>query len=164
MRPDSYLTFLNASLGSDLIIISLFYAGFFGKIESLMEWYTKLRLSAVVADTLILVICLILTSFVYYKLFSEYNFFKYLFLFLSVQIVHDVVFAFGIQNLPTGMYIVDLFKRYIGEIGAKAILGDSIMVIITTLLAHVFSGLSFDASIKTLIGLSYMAPYILFIK
>ena len=57
---DDYLPILNASIISDLIIIGAIYYGGEFRSKFLMEWYEKYRLSAVIADVLILVIGLVL--------------------------------------------------------------------------------------------------------
>ena len=164
LRTDNLLTFLNASLAADIIIILLFFLGAFGTIPSLMKWYTELRLSAVIADTLILVIGLILTSYIYNLINIPYNFFAFTSLFVVLQIIHDILFYVFFTNIPTGFKVFDIFKKYAKDQGISAIKGDSLMIVITAVLTHFLNMLNFKTNLNVLIGLSYILPYVLYLK
>ena len=84
-NTSDYLPIINGCVTADLIIIFLVFHGVF-RSKYLKKWYTTFQLSAVLADTLILVIGIIIARFFYKNLFNEFNIF-------SVNI-----FCIGINN------------------------------------------------------------------
>lgn len=163
---NDYLPIFNASLIADIIIIfMLYYTNIFGDPKTLKLWYQKYRLSAVIADVFILVIGMILGRFFYYKVFEEYSFTKFIFLILTIQIVHDYLFYKFFSAIPRGTNdMLDLFKDYATEVKAGAILGDSFMMFLTILLSAYFKGVSYNNNIIILVLAFYLLPYILYIK
>ena len=158
-----YLPILNASIISDIIIIGMIYYGGFFRSKFLMEWYEKYRLSAVIADVLILVIGLVLARGVYYKFFKEYSLLDFYFTVLVIQIIHDYLFYKFFTALPLGTNkMLDLFKSYSKEVGIGAILGDSFMISITVFLSAFLANKSVNTNILVLIFSCYLFPYIIY--
>ena len=158
-----YMPILNSAIISDLIIIGLIYYGDMFRSKMLMEWYEKYRLSAVIADVLILVIGLVLARGFYYKIFKEYNLMYFYFLVLAIQIIHDLAFYKFFMCVPKGKNkMLDLFKSYAKEVGVNAILGDSFMISITVFLAAYLADKSLHYNIITLIFSSYLIPYFIY--
>ena len=60
--------------------------------------------------------------------------------------------------------MLDLFKDYAKEIGGKAILGDSFMIILAVLLSSYFAGLSQNTNIILCVCLVYLIPYVLYTR
>ena len=104
------LHFVNASLFSDLVILLLFYLGFFGSIPTLLKWYQEYRLSAVLADVLSVALGAIVTTKVYNLLFTDKSFLKFTTLFVVLQVMHDFVFYGLISAIPKGFKIFDLLE------------------------------------------------------
>lgn len=164
---NDYLPILNGAILADIvIIILLYYTNIFGDKKTLKGWYEKYRLSAVIADVLILVIGIILARYIYSKIFKKYSIFKFLFLILIIQIIHDLIFYFLIiKPLPRGTNnMIDLFKDYGKETKAGAILGDSFMIIISVLFTALFANMNSNKNIILLICLLYSIPYVLYIR
>ena len=162
---NDYLPILNASIVADIVIISSVYYGGIFQSKFLMDWYEKYRLSAVIADVLILVIGLVLARSAYYKVFKEYSLFKFLLLVLVIQITHDILFYKFFSEVPKGTNkMLDLFKSYADEVGVNAILGDSYMISITVFLASLFADMSKINNINILIFSTYLIPYIIYTK
>jgi hypothetical protein len=163
-----YLPILNGSLLADILIIfATFYLPQLIGSNHLANWYKKYGLSAVIADTLILVIGMIIARGIYSKIFGDqFNIFKFAFLVLIIQITHDLVFYFGIiKQLPPGVnHMIDMFKDYAQEVSAGAILGDSIMITMAVLFASIFAGFNNNINIIILIIVVYLMPYILHAK
>ena len=158
-----YLPILNASIISDLFIIGAIYYGGYFESKFLMEWYEKYRLSAVIADVLILVIGMIITRYIFKKFKWNWNLYKFLITILIVQIIHDYLFYLFFKSVPLGKNkMLDVFKKYASEVGINAILGDSFMIIISVLLASFYAGLSFNTNIILLTILTYLIPYFIF--
>jgi hypothetical protein len=67
--------------------------------------------------------------------------------------------------MPLGYsYILDFFKKYAREIGGKAIIGDSIMMIVACLLSSHMATRDVNMNIIALITSLYLYPYNLFLK
>lgn len=160
-----YLPILNGSILADIIIIlGLYYTNLYNS-KYLKKWYESYRLSAVIADVLILVIGMIITRYVYYKFFSQFNIVYFIILILIIQITHDILFYLLFTNVPVGVNkMLDLFKDYAKEVNTGAILGDSIMIVIATLFSSLFKNLNLNQNIILLITQVYLIPYIIYIN
>jgi len=160
---NDYLPILNGSLNADLIIIFLLHHGIF-KSSLLKKWYEKYQLSAVIADTLILVIGIILARFFYKYFFprQEFNIWKFTGLAVCIQIIHDILFYWFFKSIPRGYNaMLDFFKDYAREVGIGAILGDSFMMILACLLSSHFATYSLNSNIILLIFSMYFVPYMI---
>jgi hypothetical protein len=160
-----YLPILNGSIIADLIVIFIVYYTRFFNSKYLMKWYETYRLSAVIADVLILVIGVIIARYIYSKLFSSFSLWKFLLILVGIQIVHDILFYGAFMTIPKGVNkMMDVFKEYAGEVGGGAVLGDSFMIIITGLLSYFLQKQSLHTNILTLIVSVYLIPYILYTR
>lgn len=158
---NDYLPILNGSLNADLIIIFLLYHGIF-KSYYLKTWYKKYQLSAVIADVLILIIGIILARFFYNYFFTSFNIWKFIGLAIIIQIIHDILFYWFFKLIPIGYNsMLDFFKKYAEEVGAGAILGDSIMMALACLLSSHFATYSLNGNIIILIISMYFLPYMI---
>ena len=95
---NNYLHILNGSIAADLIILFILYYTPYFNSKYLKQWYEKYRLSAVVADVLILVIGMIITRYIFKKLKWNWNLNKFLITILIVQIIHDYLFYLFFQK------------------------------------------------------------------
>jgi len=158
---NDYLPILNGCINAELIIMNLVLNGVFKSLY-LKKWYKKYQLSAVLADILILFIGLIITRFLYKYIFSSFNIWKFTFLAVLIQIIHDLLFYLLFKNSPLGYNkMFDFFKGYAKEVGVKALIGDSFMIVLTCLLSSYFASYSLNANIISLIFSLYFIPYIL---
>ena len=159
---NDYLPILNGCLNADIIIIILVFNNVFNSIY-LKKWYNTFKLSAVIADTLILIIGIIIARFFYGYLFKEFNIWLFTGLAVVIQIIHDILFYLLFKNVPKGYnYMLDVFKSYAKEVGVGALLGDSLMMIIACLLSSYFATFSLNQNIITLIITSYFIPYMIY--
>jgi hypothetical protein len=60
--------------------------------------------------------------------------------------------------------MIDFFKDYASEVGAGAILGDSIMITIAVLLSSIFANYNININILLIVLFVYLVPYILHAK
>lgn len=158
---NDYLPILNGCVSADLIIIFLLYHGLF-RSYYLQKWYKKYQLSAVIADVLILVIGIILARFFYKYFFTSFNIWKFTGLAVIIQIIHDILFYLFFRSVPSGYNaMLDFFKDYAKEVGIGAILGDSFMMIIASLLSSHFATYSVNGNIILLIVSLYLFPYMI---
>ena len=134
---DDYLPILNGCLNDDLIIL-------------------------VLADVLILVIGIILARFFYNYFFDTFNIWKFTFLAVCIQIIHDFLFYLLFKSLPLGYNsMLDFFKDYAKEVGGGAIIGDSFMMILACLLSSYFATYSLNNNIIVLVISLYFVPYMI---
>jgi hypothetical protein len=158
---NDYLPILNGCLNADLIIIFLaFHIGF--KSNYLKKWYKKYQLSAVLADVLILFIGIILVRFFYNYLFDTFSIWKFIFLAVCIQIIHDFLFYFLFKSLPLGFNsMLDFFKGYAKEVGFGAVIGDSFIMILSCLLSSNFATYNLNTNIIVLVISLYFVPYMI---
>jgi hypothetical protein len=150
----------------EVVVIALtrFYPDIFGK--SLNIWYNRFKLSAVLADVLIILLGFAIARYIYSEyLYEKYDWNPLYFTGTAVitQIIHDALFYFGvIRQVPQGQNaMMDVFKEYAQSGGAKIIAADSAMVAASAVIAMLLKGL--DGSLVAFIGLltAYTVPYIL---
>ena len=153
-------------LVTEFIVIFLirFFPEIFGKYANV--WYNRFKLSAVIADVLIIVLGIGIaryayTEFVYPK--YDWNPLYFTITTVVVQLIHDVLFYLGvIQQVPKGQNaMIDVMKEYAGTAGRWAILSDSAMMVSSVGLAMIFKGM--ESHLTTFIGILalYAIPYIL---
>ena len=162
---DDYLAILNGCLLADIVILLIVYYTPYFDSKYLKLWYEKYRLSAVIADVLILLIGIIITRYIFTSYNLEYNLISFIGITLIVQIIHDILFYIFFKNLPLGKNkMLDLFKDYAKEVGYNAILGDSFMIIIAIIFSIYFFNKSKHFNLISLIIMVYMIPYIIYTK
>ena len=154
----NYLALLNAALITDLFVLILLLNGFM-KAKSLKSWYIKFGLGAFMADVLSLMIGFLIAHFIYPFLFKKYNFFYFLLLVVGVQLTHDLLFGLFINQYKGKSEILNVFKKYASELGIWILIGDAIMMIITTILQKLLA--SYNNLILTIV-LLYLSPYFIF--
>ena len=159
---NNYLPLFNAVLITDLFVITLSNIGFI-QSKVLKKWYAKYNLSAVIADVLVILLVLILTRFLYSYLFNTFSLMKFIGLAVALQIMHDISFYLFISSVPKGVNnMIDTFKEYATEASYKAILADSGMMIMASLIASYLVNQSTNTNIIVLIFFTYLLPYLLY--
>lgn len=157
-----YLPLLNGVLITDLFVILLLNMKI---IQStvLKKWYDNYNLSAVIADVLIIFIGLIITRFLYPYVFSQFSILQFVCLAVVIQVIHDVLFYLFFMSVPKGMNrMLDTFKEYARETSYRAILSDSAMMIVASLIASYLAGKSINVNIIVLIISVYLVPYFIY--
>jgi uncharacterized protein YacL len=120
---------LFGALVVDIVVIAMTKANGLG--ETLKVWYDQFGLSAVIADTLILVLGILIAQYIYTEYFSKSSLFVFVAIVAVIQLVHDILFyQFGILGVPKGQNkVMDLFKEYAKELGGKILYGDLLMIL-----------------------------------
>lgn len=152
------LDLLNAALLTDLIVIFLSFSVL--KTPSLTLWYKKFGIGAVISDVLILVLGVLLATFIYPYLFSQYNLFYFIGVVLLVQMTHDLLFGLMVSRYQGNSPFIGVFKQYVKEIGARILLVDAAMMISTVLFRELFA-LSAHNDVWAVL-LVYIMPYLVF--
>ena len=157
-----YLPLFSGVILTDIIVIFLLIIGSI-QSKTLQLWYREFTINAVIADVFIIVLGITLARYIYSFFFKEYSLLKFILVVLGVQITHDVLFYLFCTSVPRGKsYILDFFKNYGKEMGVKAIMADSLMMISSVLIASYLKGLSFNANIIVLILSVYLVPYFIY--
>jgi len=161
-NTSDYLPLFNGVLITDLFVILLLNVGLI-KSRVLRQWYTEYNLSAVIADVLIIFIGLIITRFIYYHVFEEFTIIKFVSLAVIIQVIHDILFYLMFKNVPRGMNrMLDTFKDYASEVSYKAILSDSGMMIMASLIGSYLASRNLNTNIIVLTVTMYLLPYLLY--
>jgi uncharacterized membrane protein YoaK (UPF0700 family) len=157
-----YLPILNGVILTDLAVIALLLSGAIGSYV-LKMWYREYTLGAVIADVLIIFIGIVLARFLYPYIFKEYSLVKFLLLVVAIQVIHDLLFYSLAVSIPRGKSkIMDVFKDYGKEVGHKAILADSAMMVSSVLLATFLKQQTLNTNLLVLLFSVYLVPYMVF--
>lgn len=136
----------------------------FGK--QIKVWYDKFGMTAVLLDVTISIIGLIITRYI----FSIYNlkFSPEYFIIVSliVQLIHDILlYKLVIEPTPKGInQIIDVYKDYAIENGAKILLADSAMIFGSGLIAMYLKNQEFETTTTILVVSLYVIPYLIYNK
>jgi hypothetical protein len=159
---NDYLPILNSVIFTDWVFMALLFYTPFIKSKFLALWYNKYGLAGSIADILIILIGFVIARFLYYKIFNTWSIWKFIALGLVVQIIHDILFYLLFSNIPTGVNkMLDIFKPYAKDHGIYAIVGDSLMIIMSFLLASLLSNLSTNSNIVIMIFNIYILVFVL---
>ena len=161
-NTNDYLPILTAILIVDIIGIILSNADII-KSKFLKHWYQRFRLSAVLADVLVIFIGVIFVRAIYPYIFDKFSIINFILLMVAIQITHDILFYIMITIIPRGSnQMIDIFKDFADEVSFNIIIGDSIMVIAVGLIASYLA--NFDANMNIIIFavLLYVLQYLLY--
>jgi uncharacterized protein YacL len=161
---DDLLPIFLAVIIIDFIVILISkYTTFFGK--QINVWYDKLGITAVLLDVFIIVIGLVITRFIFTYFNLTFSAIKFIIVALIVQIIHDFgLYKLFIENHRGGNLILEIYKEYAKENGAKIILADSMMVIGSCLLGMYLKSIPSYINTSLLILVVYLIPYYIFLK
>ena len=161
-HTQDYLPIFTSVLITDLVVILLLNMNII-QSRVLREWYATYNLSAIIADVLIIFIGIIIARYLYSRLFKSYTLLKFIGLAVTIQIIHDLLFYVFFKNVPRGVNrMLDTFKDYAKEVSYKAVLSDSGMMILASLLSAYLVGKNLNTNIIVMIIAVYFTPYILY--
>ena len=141
-----------------------YFPDIFGKYINI--WYNRFKLSAVIADVGIILIGFAISRYVYTEfIYPRYDWSPAYFTLttVGVQVIHDLLFYMGvIKTVPTGENsMMDVFKGYAEEKGAKIIVADSSMMVGSSLLAMAMKSLAPQTVVFVGLLAAYAVPYFL---
>lgn len=160
---------LTAAIAIEAVVIALtrFFPAFFGKYVNL--WYSRFRLSAVLQDILSVLIGFGIARYVYTEyVYPSYDWNPIYFTGLTVviQVLHDFLFYFGvIRQVPEGQNgIIDVLKKYAENVSYKAVVGDSAMMIGTSVGSMVLKAFPLHSVVFLGLAVAYTIPYFMEVK
>lgn len=154
-----FLPIMNGIFIADVFIILLTIAGYFtGKY--LKKYYRDYGITAVLLDVLIIAIGFIIARVLYPMIFSTWSIWKFIALLVVIQICHDVLFYLFFRSIDYGKYkLIDMFKDYANEVAAGAIIGDSVMMILSALIAYGLTSVTTTTNVYVFIIILYIAIF-----
>lgn len=162
-KVSDYLSILNGALLVEIAVLFIFLSR--KKQTPLVNWYKTYRLSAVLADVLVVVLGIIITRFLYPVVFNIFSIWKFIALLVIVQTIHDFLFFKIFTGIPRGKnQMLDLFKDYAKDSGMTAILGDNLIVIFSALFASLLANFSLNTNLIIMIFSLYFIPYFLYMQ
>ena len=169
--PSTWLAFATALFIVEACLLTTFrlFPNFWG--EMINVWYDKFGLVAIMLDVLIVLIGFWITQQLYNYIFGttiKVSLWKFVLLFLCIQIIHDVLFYFLVlkTSKPGTNSIFDLINSYGKKHGVYTILGDSLMVVLAVCGAWLLlnNEVSFSTYMICLLLSLYMIGYLLYMK
>ena len=119
------------------IPMSIFYKSISDKNSDVAYWYSGKDINAwnIIAGDMFYVLCGLMIVYSLMEYFEiEKTFWKFIMLFLTVQIIGDLIFAFIISIIPNvNNTRIKFFKRYVGKGPFAPLFGDSLYIIAWTL-------------------------------
>ena len=169
--PSTWLAFATGLFLVEAFLLTTFrlFPNFWGDMINI--WYDKFGLVAIMLDVLIVLIGFWITQKLYNYFFGvtvKASLWKFILLFLCVQIIHDILFYFLVlkTSSPGSNAIFDLINTYGKKHGSLTILGDSTMVVLAVCGAWLLMNNNADFStymICILLSL-YIIGYLLYKK
>ena len=169
--PQIWFAFLTALFVIEAFLLTTFrmFPRVWGDLINV--WYDKFGLVAIMLDCLIVLIGFWISQWLYKYFFGDsdksFVLWKFILLFLAVQIAHDFLFYFLILKNSSGSNsIIDLIKSYGNKHGALTVLGDSLMVVLAILVAYglLQSNAEFSTYIICMLLSLYFIGYLLYSK
>jgi hypothetical protein len=168
LDKSEYLPIFTANLFADILIIFITFSGIMYNIKTIVDWYKKYRLSAVIADTFIGILYILLSRYLVYKydmVNVKNSLFKFTLLAIVVQIVFDLLFYILFSIIPIGQnHMLDFFKKYADEVGYGALLGDTALVVVGVVISAFLKDKSFDYNMVAALLSIYLVPYFIYMK
>lgn len=160
--------YIPAALLIDFIVVVLAkYPGLnpIFKVEILNKWYDKFGTLAILSDVTSLLIGIAVSRLIYSTLNLKNPLLFLLILFLF-QLAHDLFFFTAIITpLEKGENaMIDVFKSYAKENGAKILVADAAMLFGTVAVASILNTLPEDYTVLTTLITLYALTYIVFTK
>jgi len=166
-KPESLLTIFIAVLLTDLIFITLFrYDRGLWKIMT-NRWYTDFTWTAVISDVAIIMIGFFITQYLYRRFVGQkWNPLIFIGILLTVQIIHDILYYFFVVRPfpPNTNKIMDFMKKYADEVSWGAITGDSLMMILASIIAMLLKNTGNYNQLFIMTITLYLMPYLLYQK
>ena len=166
----TWFSFLTALFIVEAFLLTTFrlFPKFWGSLINV--WYDKFGLVAIMLDMGIVLIGFWITQQLYPYLFGssvKVSLWKFILLFLCIQIIHDILFyVLILKNSNGSNAIFDLINSYGSKHGLYTILGDSLMVVLAICLAWAIlnSDIKLSTYIICILLSAYFIGYLLYMK
>ena len=169
--PSSWLAFATALFIVEASLLASFrlFPNFWG--EMINVWYDTFGLVAIMLDVLIVLIGFWITQKLYNYIYGttiKVSLWKFVLLFLAIQIIHDVLFYLLVlkTSKPGSNAIFELINNYAKKHGSLTIAGDSFMVVLAVCVAWLLlnNEVSFSTYMICILLSLYMIGYLLYMR
>lgn len=135
------------------------------KVNSLDDWYNKFGIFAVGSDVLSILIGIMFTRYIYTSMNLK-NPLYFIAILLLFQLFHDLLFYLAvIKPIPEGHnQMIDVFKAYGDENGAKILGADALMMLCSVTLGSFLKSAPDHYTIATSFITLYSLCYILYTR
>lgn len=159
------INYLDVTIGTLIteIIFMIFFIFIVGNLTNVSKWYKYFGLGAVLSDVTVIILCIVITSFLYPFIFKKFNIFNFIGLAVAIQISHDILFSKIIKLIPSGnSRIMNIFKSYSENAGFDVLFTHSMMIVSSILFMKLVEGFSLNQKMFILILSLYILPYFLY--
>jgi hypothetical protein len=163
---DDLYTIGSASLFSVFLSIVGARIGNVGGI-SINTYFDSFGLEGVLSNVMLIVIILQIARWIYSTFYNKFGKpwspLVFISIVLSLQLIHDVLFYYGVINLLPGgkNEMIDVLKQYAKENKGAAIGGHSIFIIMVSFVAMILKDTSTIIRLLIPAIILYMLPYVL---
>lgn len=163
---DDIIPILTANTLADVLIMFMTFTGVLFDSDTLTNWYKEYGISAVIADTLIGVIYLILATMLFPVFMGSLpmTLFNYTLFAIAIQVVLDYAFYIFFMAVPEGNKILDFFKGYAAEVGVGALYGDAALVAVGCLVSAYLVAQEPSTNMLALFTAMYLVPFALHMR
>jgi hypothetical protein len=159
---EDYLPIITAILIVEIITIILSFTHI-TESKFLRVWYKDYKLYAVLADVSLIFLGFVITRALYPYVFDEFSIINFILLMVAIQVIHDILFYLMITSISKGNNkIIDILKDYADEISYWAIIGDSMMMISSALIAGYIANFEVNTNIIIFAFFIYILQFILY--
>lgn len=147
----------------DFIVIVLSKYTF--NVNSLNEWYDKFGVLAISSDVLSILLGIAVTRYIY-TCMKLNNPLYFMLILVGFQLFHDILFYLTIiKPIPYGHNsMIDVFKNYSEEAGAKILVADALMMIFSVVIASLLKSSSGHLTIFVGLLTAYALCYIVYTR
>jgi len=159
---EDYLPIITAILIVEIITIILSFTHI-TESKFLRVWYKDYKLYAVLADVSLIFLGFVITRALYPYVFDEFSIINFILLMVAIQVIHDILFYLMITSISKGNNkIIDILMDYADEISYWAIIGDSMMMISSALIAGYIANFEVNTNIIIFAFFIYILQFILY--
>lgn len=135
------------------------------KVESLNEWYDRFGIFALTSDITSILIGIAISRLIYTSLGLK-NIFYFFIIVLLFQLFHDVFFyvAVILQVKEGENQMIDVFKTYAKENGAKILVADALLIFFTLFVGFFLKMIHYNYTILFTLITLYSACYFMFTR
>jgi hypothetical protein len=146
------LSMITASVMSILLLIIVSNNLPQFKTKFLSNWYNRFGTSGLIVDSVLLMLNLLVTLYLYFSIYKQFDVMQFILLSLGVQLVQSLLLIAIINMVPKGQNsMVDWFKNNRSNMNTISILEDMGTMVVAVLLYSRLHGNKMDTNVMILL-------------
>jgi hypothetical protein len=146
------LSMITASVMSILLLIIVSNNLPQFKTKFLSNWYNRFGTSGLIVDSVLLMLNLLVTLYLYFNIYKQFDVMQFILLSLGVQLVQSLLLIAIINMVPKGQNsMVDWFKNNRSNMNTISILEDMGTMVVAVLLYSRLHGNKMDTNVMILL-------------